>query len=57
MKNKQMKNKQMKTEKIYESPQTQVLAIEPESVLCQSSKDEITGNTGAYWWTGEDAEW
>ena len=52
-----MKNNQMKTEKIYESPQTQVLAIEPESVLCQSGKDEITGNTGVYWWTGEDAEW
>ena len=52
-----MKNNQMKREKIYQSPQTQVLAIESESVLCQSGKDEITGNTGVYWWTGEDAEW
>ena len=52
-----MKNTHMKNEKIYESPQTQVLAIEPESVLCQSGKDEITGNTGANWWVGDDAEW
>ena len=52
-----MKNKQMKTEKIYQSPQTQVLAIEPESVLCQSGIDEVTLNTGASWSVGDDAEW
>ena len=53
-----MKNKPMKTEKIYESPQTQVLAIKTGSVLCQSGKDSITGNnTGVFWEEGEDAEW
>lgn len=54
-----MKNNQMKNEKIYESPQAQILKIESESVLCSSVTDEITGNTntGACWWTGEDAEW
>lgn len=52
-----MKNNQKKNERIYESPQTEVLAIEPESVLCQSGKNEITGHTGIFWWEGEDAEW
>ena len=52
-----MKTKQVKNERIYESPQTQVLAIEPGSVLCQSGKDSIEGNTGVLWWEGEDAEW
>ena len=52
-----MKNNQIKNEKIYESPQTQILKIESESVLCSSVTDEITGDTGANWWTGEDAEW
>lgn len=52
-----MKNIQKKNERIYESPQTEVLAIEPESVLCQSGKNEITGNTGTFWGEGEDAEW
>ena len=53
-----MKNNQIKNEKIYESPQTEVLAIEPESVLCQSGKGSITGNnTGVFWEEGEDAEW
>ena len=47
----------MKNEMIYQSPQTQVLAIESESVLCQSGKDEVTLNTGASWFVGEDAEW
>ena len=52
-----MKNIQKKNERIYESPQTEVLAIEPESVLCQSGKNEITGKTGTFWWEGDDAEW
>ena len=52
-----MKTKQVKNERVYESPQTQVLAIEPGSVLCQSGKNEITGNTGTFWWEGEDAAW
>ena len=52
-----MKNNSIKNERIYESPQTHVLSIEPESVLCQSGKDSITGNTGVFWYEGEDAEW
>ena len=52
-----MKNIQKKNERNYESPQTQVLAIETESVLCQSGKESITGNTGVFWEEGEDAEW
>ena len=52
-----MKNIQKKNERIYESPQTQVIAIEPGSVLCQSGKDSITDNTGVFWYEGDDAEW
>ena len=52
-----MKTKQVKNERVYESPQTQVLAIEPGSVLCQSGKDSITDNTGVFWYEGKDAEW
>ena len=52
-----MKTKQVKNERVYESPQTQVLAIETGSVLCQSGKESVTGNTGVFWWEGEDAEW
>ena len=49
-----MKTKQVKNERVYESPQTQVLAIG----LCQSGKGSITGNnTGVFWEEGEDAEW
>ena len=51
-----MKNNQIKNEKIYESPQTQILKIESESVLCSSVTDEVTAQTGTFWWTGEDAE-
>ena len=51
-----MKTKQVKNERVYESPQTQVLAIEPGSVLCQSGKDSITGNnTGVFWEEGEES--
>lgn len=53
-----MKTKQVKNERVYESPQTQVLAIEAGSVFCQSGKGSITGNnTGVFWEEGEDAEW
>ena len=52
-----MKTKQVKNERVYESPQTQVLAIEPGSVLCQSGMDEVTLNTGVTWSVGDDAEW
>ena len=52
-----MKTKQVKNERVYESPQTQVLAIEPGSVLCQSGKESITGYTGVFWEEGDDAEW
>ena len=52
-----MKTKQVKNERVYESPQTQALAIKTGSVLCQSGKDSIKGNTGVFWWEGEDAEW
>lgn len=52
-----MKTKQVKNERVYESPQTQVLAIKTGSVLCQSGKDSITGNTGVFWCEGDDAEW
>lgn len=53
-----MKTKQVKNERVYESPQTQVLAIKTGSLLCQSGKESITGNTGVFWWVDEeDAEW
>ena len=52
-----MKTKQVKNERVYESPQTQVLAIKTGSVLCQSGKGSITGNTGVFWEEGDDAEW
>ena len=41
----------------YRSPQVQILGILPETVLCQSAKDEVTGLTGANWFVGDDAEW
>jgi hypothetical protein len=43
--------------KNYSSPQAQILKIVPETVLCQSKKDEVTGLTGANWYVGDDAEW
>ena len=52
-----MNNKQLKGNKYYDSPQVRTQMIVPESVLCSSVTDEITGNTGAIWWTGDDAEW
>ena len=53
-----MKTKQVKNERVYESPQTQILKVESESVLCSSVvTDEVTGLTGANWWVGDDAEW
>ena len=53
-----MKNIQKKNERIYGSPQTQILKVESESVLCSSVvTDEVTGLTGANWWEGKDAEW
>lgn len=53
-----MKNKQFKEFGGYKSPKAQILGIEPESVLCSSGEmDEVTGNTGADWWVGDDAEW
>ena len=41
----------------YSTPQVQVLGIVPETILCQSTKDSITGQTGASWSVGEDVEW
>lgn len=41
----------------YCSPQVQILGILPETVLCQSDKEMITGQTGSNWYVGEDAEW
>lgn len=53
-----MKNIQKKDERIYESPQTQILKVESESVLCSSVvTDEFIGQTGANWWVGDDLEW
>ena len=43
--------------KNYSSPQAQILKIEPETVLCQSKKEEVIGFTGANWFVGDDAEW
>ena len=43
--------------KSYSSPQVQILKIVPETVLCQSQKDEVTGLSGANWFVGDDAEW
>ena len=53
-----MKNIQKKNERIYESPQIQILKVESESVLCSSVvTDEVEGQTGANWWVGDDAQW
>lgn len=42
----------------YSSPQAEVLRIESETVLCSSVvTDEVTGQTGANWLVGDDAEW
>ena len=41
----------------YRSPQVQILGILPETVLCQSQKDVVTGSSGANWFVGDDAEW
>ena len=53
-----MKNIQKKDERIDESPQTQILKVESEPVLCSSVvTDEFIGQTGANWWVGDDFEW
>lgn len=41
----------------YDSPQVKIVEILPETVLCQSDKEIITGQTGSNWYVGEDAEW
>ena len=43
--------------KSYSSPQAQILKIVPETVLCQSQTDEVTGLSGAKWFVGDDAKW
>ena len=53
-----MKNIQFKEIKGYESPQSEILLIVPETVLCTSGdNDQITGSTGSNWYEGEDAQW
>lgn len=41
----------------YVSPWIDLIEVEAAQVLCTSDTDQITGNTGASWETGEDAEW
>ena len=43
--------------RIYTSPKVDILEFSSEKVLCQSGIDEITLNTGANWYVGDDAEW
>lgn len=41
----------------YSSPQTEILGILSETVLCQSGTNELTLGTGVTWSEGPDAEW
>ena len=43
--------------RIYTSPKVDILRFSSETVLCQSGIDEVTLNTGANWFVGDDAEW
>ena len=52
-----MKNKELNKIEIYESPDAQILIMVSESVLCSSVQSSVTGDTGVFWTTGEDAEW
>ena len=43
--------------RIYTSPKVEILGFSSETVLCQSGIDEVTLNTGASWYVGDDAAW
>ena len=42
---------------MYVAPSIGLIEVEAAQVLCTSDTDQITGNTGASWETGGDAEW